>query len=137
MADGTETRLEEHLSGCMRITGQWFDVQVTPMRKMTYDVLLGMDILDTLGLTMKLNGARIFPPSHTCKGACATEGPLEARRAEKSGEVPKKPDGAPPRQQGRDTSHPARDPARGPYANQAEISTPQPSNPEDNRRRGR
>ena len=35
MADGTETRLGEHLSGRMRIMGQWFDVQVTTMRKMT------------------------------------------------------------------------------------------------------
>ena len=60
----------------MRITGQWFDVQVTTMRQMTYDVLLGMDILAPLGLTMTLNGTRIFPPSHASKGACATEGPI-------------------------------------------------------------
>ena len=76
MADGTETRLGEHLSGRMRITGQWFDVQVTTMRQMTYDVLLGMDILAPLGLTMTLNGTRIFPPSHASKGACAAEGPI-------------------------------------------------------------
>ena len=76
MADGTETRLGEHLSGRMRITNRCFDVRFITMRQMTYDVLLGMDILAPLGLTMTLNGTRIFPPSHASEGACDTEGPI-------------------------------------------------------------
>ena len=74
MADGTKTRLGEHLSGRMRITNRWFDVQVTTMRQMTYDVLLGIYILVPLGLTMTSNGARILPPPRAGTGAYATEG---------------------------------------------------------------
>ena len=46
------------------------------MHRMAYDELLGIDILAPLGLTLTLNGTRIFPPSRKNRETCATEGPM-------------------------------------------------------------
>ena len=48
IADGTETPLGECLSGRMLVMNKWVRMKTTIMHQMSYDVLLGMDVLAPL-----------------------------------------------------------------------------------------